>query len=198
MKSFLTETSLLDLLKHLYPTAKIEAQVPMKVPGSGTKRIDYVVYTEDETIAVEYDGHLHYTDTNRQLRDILVKAHCAHNNIRFIQFPYWLQPDSDVIEYLFDIVTDYHWDYPQGFQSDSCVLPGQFNEIGHKRFFREMENLATSKFSFLYDCVVRSLEKKAQHQYNLLVDIPYTRGSDELPILVDKMVYGSFVYPSSI
>jgi hypothetical protein len=78
MSRYLTEESLGQLLITLYPNANIAKQFAMKIPGTGTKRIDYMVTTDDGMIAVEYDGHLHYTDPVRQLRDMLVKAHCAH------------------------------------------------------------------------------------------------------------------------
>lgn len=192
MSRYLTEESLGQLLITLYPNANIAKQFAMKIPGTGTKRIDYMVTTDDGMIAVEYDGHLHYTDPVRQLRDMLVKAHCAHNNIKFVQFPYWLQPSSETVKHFFGIES---WctpsQYPHGFIDAKCVLPAMFNHIGYKRFVQEMSVIET-KFPELHTSVVRSLDLKCEQKFEELAHIPYLSGMSELMFLVEKLVCGEF------
>lgn len=192
MSCYLTEESLWQLLIALYPNANIVKQFAMKIPGTGTKRIDYMVTTDDGMVAVEYDGHLHYTDPVRQLRDMLVKAHCAHNNIKFVQFPYWLQPSRETVKHLFDIDVGYMpKTYPHGFIDPKCILPAMFNHVGHKRFVQEMSIIET-KFPELHTSVVRSLDLKCEQKFEELSHIPYLSGMKELMFLVEKLVCGGF------
>ena len=168
-ENYLTEEKLGEILRKVYKTSKIIPQYKL----GPRRKIDYAVQLskselhlvpsklskmveEDENsprLLFEFDGLLHYKSNKTVLRD-LTEAPIPWNwnymgviegsSTFMYRIPYWIQLDQYFCKTIFNIDKDFSDDYPLGFVSKKCPLPGDFSELGIKRFINEFMFLPNS------------------------------------------------------
>lgn len=196
MKEYLTESKLEHLLEEIFPESTITPQFSIKIPGElGRKRVDYMVVFQDKRILVEYDGHLHYSSSKTQMRDELVSIWSRENGYIFVQIPYFIQPDVDVLRFLFgdllpENLTIPEVVYPHGFVSETCVLPSDFNVAGVDRFYKELTVLP----EHITDAVLQSLQVKTDNIFQRLYTHPMYAHFSECEL---KGMARDFVFPKN-
>lgn len=102
-KSSKRETFCKNILKDLGLNFKSQ----LKIKEFGRKAfIDFVVYLNDRTIFIEYNGRQHYEYTpyfhkggeidfvRQQNRDVFVRNYCKKHNYELIEIPYWYTNDQ--------------------------------------------------------------------------------------------------------
>ena len=99
-KNYLTEDSLEEFLKQIYPNKEIIRN--KIVPNSNLKsRPDFRI--EEEKFIVEFDGYRHYNSYETQLRDEIKYHHYTYIGYKVIRIPYFIQLSTKVILKLFGI-----------------------------------------------------------------------------------------------
>jgi hypothetical protein len=164
---YLTEKSLGEILKKIFPKAKVEPQY--KYNG---RKADYAVIGMPEqfgeklgdfffdsmedmeldgdtstddfekrevTLLVELDGHYHYTMPNSALNFAfsLYPVEQDDQDVFLIRIPYWIQLDATMSYELFGVKEDFSNGFPHGFVSKKCITPARFCALGEKRFLTE-------------------------------------------------------------
>jgi len=121
------------------------------VGGSNIQmRPDYRI--EELKLIVEFDGHYHYCSSNTQKRDKIKHERYTEIGYKIIYIPYFVQLDIDMLEYYFGWIdtakknikkaSELYNGFPQGFISENCVLPTDFNCSGHMRLALELDNFS--------------------------------------------------------
>lgn len=130
-KNYLTEDSLEEFLKQIYPNKEIISN--KIVPNSNLKsRPDFRI--EEEKIIVEFDGYRHYNSYETQLRDEIKYHHYTYMGYKVIRIPYFIQLSTEVILKLFGIhLPDFEQTFPHGF-IDNKATPLDFNYKGLMKF----------------------------------------------------------------
>jgi hypothetical protein len=95
-------------------------------------RWDCMYLMGGKRFAVEYDGHRHYMEMDRQYKDDLKDSYASRNAVTVIRFPYWIQLDSITCQFFFklDIKKNpffTHPKFPHGFITTK-YFPIAFNE----------------------------------------------------------------------
>ena len=147
---YLTEERLSNIINIFYKDTKI---IRDKCFLNHRFRPDF--YLPELKLAIEYDGHPHYTEAKNVLNDTSKEMHLINNGVKLIRIPYFIQLNTYIISYLFNI--DYKFDqiYPHGFIDKKVVMPADYCEIGISRFIKDLE-----KFSFIKDEIIISLKNK--------------------------------------
>jgi len=130
---------------------------------------------EELKIIIEFNGDRcdtypgHYSSTKRIITDLNKKERFEEMEYKVIEYPYFVQPSTDVIKLLFGL--DYHYNqiFPQGFIDEKAKLPADFCELGVNRFLKELEY-----FSVIKKEITNSLRKKINElgDYRLVVTGP--------------------------
>lgn len=98
----------------------------------------------DKSIVVEFQGYQHYTSSKQVFNDFLRKQIFNSNGWVFIEFPYFIQPSKQFLEFLFpdvekEKIKDFSNGYPHGFVHPKSVVIGDFCILGLekvKEFFK--------------------------------------------------------------
>ena len=153
MEKFLTENSLIDYLNLIYPN--VEWVHDKQFIKGRRVRPDY--RCADLKIIVEFDGYNHYTSASRILSDIENTNLYETLEYKVIRIPYFVQMSSVVIKHLFNVEVNIEQTFPHGFISSvsSDLLPCDFNNLGVKRFEKDLE-----RFSYIKEDILLSLKNK--------------------------------------
>lgn len=156
---FITEKNFREyVLDKLFPNQEWVCNKTFE--GGGLFRPDF--RCEKLKLIVEFDGYQHYTQSKVISRDEKKKALFESLGYRVVNFPYWLQPDENVLSILFKgFSCDFKQQFSnshQGFMSDAFtdVLPADFCERGIARFEKELSMLDKTTLMRVY----WSLDKK--------------------------------------
>lgn len=112
-------------------------------------------------VDIEFDGHYHY------LRNSV--AYKEHPGFKFfredvgrysLRIPYWVQPDENLMYFLFGVAKDFSRGYPHGFVSPKCMLPDHFCFTGESRFFYEMSMLPPDISLQVCESLIKKSEEK--------------------------------------
>ena len=128
----LCESNLKDVLIKIFDQT-ILSQYCLK---SKTRKffVDYYIDLPNTKIAIEFDGHYHYTQTKSQIRDIELTELCIENNIVLIRIPYWVQIDFRTLKYYFlkyvETLPEITTIYKNGFWDPKITYPADFNKFG--------------------------------------------------------------------
>jgi hypothetical protein len=167
-EGYLTEKKLGESLQELYPGVEwIHNKV---VPDSGIRsRPDF--RSEELKLIVEYNGHLHFTLAKSCLNDIRKSTVYTEMGYKVVEIPYFIQLCPCVIASLFEERTPeavnsvVPTDFPNGFITDSCVLPADFCTAGLFIFSLMLKN----RLSHVAGEVFKSLEDKVKTTEEVLV-----------------------------
>jgi hypothetical protein len=162
--TYLTELTLGDYLKILYPNHTFIHNAPLK-----KYKIDY--YCAELSMAVEFDGATHYTNPQVIRRDSIKNNLLAQQNIKIIRIPYFIQLTPDVISTLFDIDNPPQlYTYPHGFVSSAqtMIFPSAFCMSGLRRFYDELSNTFALQRSDIIKSLLIQLTWQKQHCASLI------------------------------
>lgn len=119
------------------------------IPDSNSiKRFDYIM--PELKLIVEFDGDSHYTSAKAIANDIEKEKLAQSLNYRVIRIPYFIQLDDTMIKHYFgeyitgEVIRFIFNDYPHGFIDAKARTPGDFCELGQKRFMHTWQTLPTS------------------------------------------------------
>lgn len=165
MSDYLTEISLGDYLKELFPS---ESWILNKRFRDSKFRPDFC--SETLKVSVEFDGPTHYVTPSTILRDIRKREIVEKAGFRMISIPYWIQLTPSVIISLFKIdqAKDLSNNYPLGFISEKVILPAEFCFLGVERFKKEMQFFSEE----VQTKVILSLEQKIKQQGDWRLVVP--------------------------
>jgi very-short-patch-repair endonuclease len=150
--AYLTEESLAQELRHLYPGEQFIRD--KTVPGSGIrKRPDY--RCDNLKLIVEYDGPRHYRQAYRIKQDLRKRDCYEKMGFKVVRIPYFVQLTTETVQTLFGLVKEVHEDFPHGFIIKTVTLPADFCELGIELF---KEDLA--RFQSIRTEIVQSLRNK--------------------------------------
>ena len=105
------------------------------------------------TLIVEFDGPYHYQDNSYAFLEmpgcqwVPLCEELDHINLPpegdtyILRIPYWLQLNEDITFKFFKVEQDFSKEFPHGFISKNCPLPGTFCTYGEGRFSTEYELL---------------------------------------------------------
>jgi hypothetical protein len=150
---YLTEKSLKDLLKQLYPNEDFIHD--KAVPNSKNKRRRPDYRSDNLMLIVEFDGASHYQSTSRILADKAKDEDYTSLGYKVVRIPYFIQPNTYTLEVLFGVGIGYEEQYPQGFIDKKAVLPSDFCYKGIKRFEEDLDRFPLIKYE-----IVKSLRDK--------------------------------------
>lgn len=116
------------------------------LPNSESKkRYDYIL--PEFKLIVEFDGDSHYTSAKAIVNDE-TKEQLAHSfGYNVIRIPYFIQLDDTMVQHYFgsyvsSYITRFEFNgYPHGFIDEKARKPGDFCELGQKRFMSVWRNL---------------------------------------------------------
>lgn len=137
-------------------TIPIEDLLTNKIEDK-TLIIDYKVQFDNKTYLVEYDGPTHFRESKTEYRDKQLDSFFKDDStVKVVHIPYFIQPDCLLFETMFNInfssdikdlselkgfsktikdkVTSIDWNFPQGFISENCIRPVNFNSSGWDEF----------------------------------------------------------------
>jgi len=127
---FLTEKLLGKYLKLLYPNNIFINDKSIK-ESYIRHRPDY--YCKELKLVVEYDGPTHYTSAKTILNDHYKDDVYSKMGIKIIRIPYFIQLDTDTVEYFFGIkdwISPEEIIYPHGFIDKKTILPANYCSLG--------------------------------------------------------------------
>ncbi len=100
-------------------------------------RPDYrLILTDDIKIIIEFQGYQHYTKCDTVYKDKLRKKMFENEGYIFLEFPYFIQPSIEVLEWFFKNIklniklSDYSNNFPHGFIHPYSLSPGDFCHYG--------------------------------------------------------------------
>ena len=137
VKDFLTQEKLEHLLKDISGSGWLGNE--LRVPNS-KRRWDMAFKLDSNTFIVEYDGDEHYRNSLKIKTDMEKDEVARKLGYRVIRIPYWIQIDSEMLNYYFDINKKIERKFPHGFISTK-IFPASFCEKGIERFHKELTNL---------------------------------------------------------
>lgn len=154
MSTYLTEKNLGEYLNAIFETEFINN---MQI---GKYRVDW--YSPKLSIGVEFDGYRHYNDSMTQYRDKLKDSFLQSLDITVMRIPYFIQLSKETINslLLFKGSFNREWQqkYPHGFIDPKALKPADFNEIGVRRFLRDLDKIQLT----VRDEIINSLIDRAQ------------------------------------
>ena len=171
-KNYLTEDSLEEFLKQIYPNKEIIRN--KTVPNSNCKsRPDFRI--EEEKLIVEFDGYRHYNSFETQSRDELKYHQYTYMGYKIIRIPYFIQLSSESIFKLFGIhLPDFEQKYPHGFIDKRALTPLDFNYKGLLKFRDDLiifeKEIAED---ILYSLVNTLIKRDKFHHYYRIFDIVF-------------------------
>ncbi len=169
MKEYLTESGVEELLNKIYPT--VEFIRNRKVPNSKiSHRPDY--RSDELMLIVEFDGYQHYSNTKTQMNDALKRTIYSNMGYKIVNIPYFIQPSTESIKFLFGKDVEYEQKYPHGFVDDAAMLPADFNSLGVRLFRNQISDLIANSYEDIALDIFESLMHK------ILID-----GKDILEVL---------------
>ena len=171
-KNYLTEDSLEEFLKQIYPNKEIIRN--KIVPNSNLKsRLDFRI--EEEKLIVEFDGYRHYNSYETQLRDEIKYHHYTYMGYKVIRIPYFIQLSIEVILKLFDIhLPDFEQKYPHGFIDKKALTPLDFNYKGLLKFRDDLIIFEKEITEDILYSLVNTPEKRGNfHFYYKIFDIVF-------------------------
>ena len=165
---YLTEKSLGEILKALYPNSewihdkKFEVPVPeiclsAHVSPVYNFRPDYCCH--ELKLCVEFDGPNHYTSARVIAADGLKDITIANHGYKVIRVPYFVQLDTDSIKYFFDIDVNFDYGFKHGFICKQIVLPADFCEQGVWKLIWFLSNVR-EKANKIREEIIESLYNK--------------------------------------
>jgi hypothetical protein len=100
------------------------------------------------SLAVEFDGYRHYTDSLTQCRDKLKDSFLSSLGVKCIRIPYFIQLSRDTINSVLffegSFTEEWPQSYPHGFIEAKALLPADFNELGVYKFISDMNRVQIS------------------------------------------------------
>jgi len=168
--NWLNQKKLHDALYKIYKSSWLGGEYSVKVPTEkrpNTKvKIDIAFILGDQKIAVEYDGNMHYINTQKCLRDIKKKHALKAAGFKVICFPFYMELDSESFSHFFGkdingedvvIINKDPKHLLHGF-NETEWMPIDFCPLGLKRFEEEYHCLPES----IQTQIAESLCKKAE------------------------------------
>jgi len=162
---YLTSDSLFDVLKEAFKTADIVRELKL-----GRYRFDY--FLPGHKILVEFDGFFHYTDSNCIRRDLSKNELAVSNGYKLVRWPYWIQPTPMTLKHFFEIKSDIHSEYPQGFIDKNVILPADFCELGIGRFLKEYRMLSVGIQDEIRCSLVNKINEKERKRISFEFVVP--------------------------
>lgn len=98
-------------------------------------RYDYIFYKDK--LIVEFDGYRHFNSSKQILSDKNKNKIAEELKFKLIRIPYFVQLDSEVIEYFFGSIIsnkEIFNNFPHGFIDPKAMLPADFCELGQNEF----------------------------------------------------------------
>jgi very-short-patch-repair endonuclease len=131
---FLTEKKLGEYLKLIFPNYEF---IHNKAFPGTLYRPDY--RNDELKLIVEFDGDRHYTKAKVIIDDIIKEEIYKKAGYKVVRLPNFIQLNTKVIKFLFNI--DYNFDqiFPHGFISKEVTLPADFCQLGIERFKKDLE-----------------------------------------------------------
>jgi len=127
------------------------------------------ILIEDLKIAIEFDGFLHYTQPTSVIKDKEKTAILKSAGYKVIRIPYYIQLDSNIINYLFPSLKTFRPSkYKHGFIDKKVILPAAFCELGVERFEQEIN----TTFSIIKSDIIFSIKEKIIELENKLFVLP--------------------------
>lgn len=111
-------------------------------------RYDYIFY--NEKLIVEFDGFRHFNTSKQILADKRKDIIANQMGYNLIRIPYFIQLDSEVIEYYFkEVLNDYTVfnNYPHGFMDSKAMLPADYCELGQIEFTNFIKQTEGTNFN---------------------------------------------------
>jgi hypothetical protein len=197
---YLTESKLGSILKDIYPNKDIVPQFKYNgkkwdyklvfeneeytlLPTGIRNIIDNCIYEDEErydgvyVLLIEFDGHYHYSKNSQAAFESsgLFWERVDYSTF-LLRIPYWIQPDSVMMNQWFDVPKDYSEDFPHGFISKNVFLPEIYCKAGEERFKEEMKKLPLD----ISQQVLKSLIDKTGFPYSYSVKKMAKTGNMEL------------------
>ena len=169
-KNYLTEDSLEEFLKQIYPNKEIIRN--KIVPNSNLKsRPDFRI--EEEKIIVEFDVYKHYSLFETQSIDEIKYHQYTYMGYKVIRIPYFIQLSTDVIFKLFGIyLPDFEQTFPHGFIDNKALTPLDFNYNGLLKFRDDLIIFEKEIAEEILYSLVDTPEKRSNfHFYYRIFDI---------------------------
>jgi len=149
------------------------------IPGSESrKRFDYIL--PDQKLIIEFDGDSHFTSAKAIVNDLDKEELAQSFDYSVIRIPYFIQLDDAMINHYFgeyithDIIKFEFNQYPHGFIDPKARTPGDFCELGQKRFMDTWKSIPHTV--------------QLQLGYNLS-DISHTAGSADITLFSSIIHY---------
>lgn len=119
-------------------------------------RYDFISYKEK--LILEFDGYRHFSSAKQIISDENKDKIADDLGFLLIRIPYFVQLDSEVIEYYFkDLIQNKEKfnNYPHGFIDPKAMLPADFCELGQIKFLEFLENTNYTNFK---KCIINNLK----------------------------------------
>lgn len=164
MNSYLTEKSLGEFLKKIFP--KHEFIRDRVVPNSDIqKRPDY--RNDKLMLIIEFDGYGHYSNPDNILTDGYKDGVYTDMGYSIVRIPYFIQMTKNIVKLLFNKNINIEQVYPHGFIDRSAMLPAYFCELGIRRFKKDLD-----KFEIVKGDIISSLNTKYDEYVNINYVLP--------------------------
>lgn len=127
---WLTENRLKHILKQLFPKEEIIHNKVWNELGI-IIRPDFRI--PSLKLVIEFQGYRHFTNIKVVDRDILVETICNELNYKFLEIPYFIQPTTTVLKFLFGnlkTIKNFSNGFPHGFIHPKAELLGSFSLAG--------------------------------------------------------------------
>jgi len=158
MKSYLTEEKLLNEISLL-----IDEQII-----HNKKFLNYRpdIRIESMKLIIEFDGYLHYTNSNTCMKDLQKDIDYVNAGYRIIRIPYFIQWCSEISSFVINKNVVCTQVYPHGFIDSKAILPADFCWLGLQRFLRDLE-----LYKFAKNDIIQSLKNNTKN-INLVLPEP--------------------------
>lgn len=111
-------------------------------------RYDYIFY--EEKLIVEFDGYRHFNSAKQIMSDKAKNKVANELGFRLIRIPYFVQFDSEVIDYYFgDLFSNKEAfnNYPHGFIDPKAMMPADYCGLGQKEFLKFLNQTDGTEFN---------------------------------------------------
>jgi very-short-patch-repair endonuclease len=111
-------------------------------------RYDYIFY--DKKLIIEFDGYRHFNSAKQIISDKIKNKKAYELGFSLIRIPYFIQLDSEVIEYYFGAFVNNKEkfnNFPHGFIDSKAMLPADYCELGQIEFTSFLEKTKETNFN---------------------------------------------------
>jgi hypothetical protein len=137
----------------------------LKYEWAGRFSFDFGFNNHGQITLLEFDGSSHYAEASSIERDRRKWKLVQLQGIKMISVPYYLQLfDPNIFKWLFGTFFEIKQDFPNGFISKKCVVPGEFCYAGMKRFIDELEQIRNKVGLYVISAIYGSLLWQQVHR----------------------------------